>query len=184
DANQMIDQIEAVRYDILRQAKLAKDQVQETVQSTAQNLADSLRGYSEALDRPELNYDAIMGDMKTLFNDPSAGFEALTQRLGQFDRDTLTALLSTRTDISEEQVNQVIDQIEAARDSALHQAQRIQEETEKRIRALKQEAKEQLKEVRKTAATAAWWLFGTAVTSLAAAAIAGVLAAGGLEIFS
>lgn len=184
DANQMVDQIEAVRYDILRQAKLAKDQVQNTVQSTAQNLVDSLRGYSDALDRPELNYDAIKRDMKTLFNDPGAGFEALTQRLGQFDRDTLTALLSTRTDISEEQVNRVIDQIEAARDSALHQAQRLQEETEKRISALKHDAKEQAKEVRKTVATAAWWLFGTAVTSLATAAIAGFLAAGGLEVLS
>ncbi|MBD1918272.1 MULTISPECIES: MFS transporter [Cyanophyceae] len=183
-ANQMIDQVEAVRYDILRQAKLAKDQVQDTVQSTAQNLTDRLRGYLDALDRPELNYDAIKRDMSTLFNDPEAGFEALTQRLGQFDRETLTALLSTRTDISEEQVNQVIDQIEAARDSALHQAQRLQEEAEKRISALKHEAKEQLQEVRKTAATAAWWLFGTALTSLGAAAIAGILAARGLEFLS
>lgn len=183
-ANQMIDQVEAVRYDILRQAQQVKDQVQDTVQSTAQNLVDRLRGYFDALDRPELNYDAIKRDMSTLFNDPEAGFEALTQRLGQFDRETLTALLSTRTDISEEQVNQVIDQIESARDSALHQAQRLQEEAEKRISALKHEAKEQMEEVRKTAATAAWWLFGTAITSMATAAIAGVLAAGGLEIFS
>ncbi|MGF1567622.1 MAG: MFS transporter [Nodosilinea sp.] len=184
DAHQIIDQVEAVRHDILRQAKQAKDQVQETVQSTAQNLVDRLRGYLDALDRPELDYDAIKRDMRTLFNDPGAGLEALTQRLGQFDRDTLTALLSTRTDISEQQVNQIIDQIESARDSALHQAQRLQEEAEKRISALKHEAKAQVKELRKTSATAAWWLFGTAVTSLATAAIAGVLAAGGLEIFS
>ncbi|MBW4461743.1 MAG: MFS transporter [Nodosilinea sp. WJT8-NPBG4] len=183
-ANQMIDQVEAVRYDILRQAQQVKDQVQDTVQSTAQNLVDRLRGYFDALDRPELNYDAIKRDMSTLFNDPEAGFEALTQRLGQFDRETLTALLSTRTDISEEQVNRVIDQIEAARDSALHRAQRLQEEAEKRISALKHEAKEQMKEVRKTAATAAWWLFGTAITSMATAAIAGVLAAGGFRVFS
>ncbi|MBD1874223.1 hypothetical protein H6F75_12065 [Nodosilinea sp. FACHB-131] len=78
----------------------------------------------------------------------------------------------------------MIDQIKSARDTALHQAQRLQEEAEKRINVLKHEAKEQMEEVRKTAATAAWWLFGTAITSMATAAIAGVLAAGGLEFLS
>lgn len=184
DANQIIDQVEAVRYDIVRQAQQAKDQVQDTMQSTLENISGGLRKYFNALDRPELNYDAIKRDMRTLFDDPEAGFAALSDRLGQFDRETLTAILSTRTDISEEQVNQIIDQIESARDSVLQQAQRLQDETEKRIKALKHEAKEQAKEVRKTVATAAWWLFGTAITSVATAAIAGVIAARGLEVFS
>ncbi|MBE9158090.1 MFS transporter [Nodosilinea sp. LEGE 06152] len=184
DANQIIDQVEAVRYDIVRQAQQAKDQVQDTMQSALGDVSGRLRNYFNAIDRPELNYDAIKRDMRTLFDDPEAGFAALSDRLGQFDRETLTAILSTRTDISEEQVNQIIDQIESARDSVLSQAQRLQDETEKRIKALKHEAKEQAKEVRKTVATAAWWLFGTALTSVGAAALAGVLAARGLEVFS
>lgn len=184
DANQIIDQVEAVRYDIVRQAQQAKDQVQDTMQSALGNVSGRLRNYFNAIDRPELNYDAIKRDMRTLFDDPEAGFAALSDRLGQFDRETLTAILSTRTDISEEQVNQIIDQIESARDSVLNQAQRLQDETEKRVKALKHEAKEQAKEVRKTVATAAWWLFGTALTSVGAAALAGVLAARGLEVFS
>ncbi|PSN11447.1 hypothetical protein C7293_24240 [filamentous cyanobacterium CCT1] len=184
DANQMVDQIEAVRYDILRQAQQAKEQVQGTVQSTVDDVFGRVRDYFNALNRPELNYDAIRRDMRTLFDDPKAGAEALRYRLGQFDRDTLTAILSTRTDLSEQQANQIIDQIEAARDSVLNQAQRLQDETEKRIKALQHEAKQQAEEVRKTVATAAWWLFGTAITSVATAAIAGILAARGLAAFS
>ncbi|MFQ4135964.1 MFS transporter [Nodosilinea sp. PGN35] len=183
-ANQMIDQVEAVRYDILRQAQQAKEQVQDTVQSTVSDLGDRLRRYADDLDRPELGYDAIQRDMRTLFTDPEAGVEALRRRLGQFDRDTLTALLSTRTDLSEQQANRIIDQIEAARDSVLHQAQRLQDEAEQRIAALRHQARAQVKEVRKTAATAAWWLFGTAITSMATAAIAGIFAARGLAWLS
>ncbi|MEQ8998148.1 MAG: hypothetical protein RID53_16770 [Coleofasciculus sp. B1-GNL1-01] len=41
-----------------------------------------------------------------------------------------------------------------------------------------------MQETRKAAATAAWWLFGTALTSVAVAAFAGMLAVGGLAMFS
>ncbi|MEB3359669.1 MAG: MFS transporter, partial [Synechococcales bacterium] len=184
EANRIIDQVEDVRHQILHQLQGAKDQVQSTTQATIDSIFGSIRNYFNDLERPELNYDAIKQDMRTLFDDPEAGFAALQYRLSQFDRDTLTALLSTRTDISEEQANRVIDQIESARDSVLNQAQRLQEETEKRVNALKQEAKEQADEVRKTVATAAWWLFGTAITSVATAAIAGILAASGINPFA
>lgn len=183
-ANHIFDQVDAVRHEILNQAQQATDQVQQKTQSVLNNLMDRLQGYLNDLDQPELNYDGIKQDMRTLFNDPEAGVEALKYRLQQFDRDTLTAILSTRTDISEEQANRVIDQIESARDSVLHQAQRLQTETEKRINALQEEAKQQADEVRKSIATAAWWLFGTAITSVATAAIAGIMAVKGLEIFS
>jgi len=168
----------------MHQLQGAKEQVQETTQATLNRVLGSIRHYFDDLERPELNYDAIKRDMRTLFEDPEAGVEALSYRLSQFDRDTLTALLSTRTDISEEQANRIIDQIEGARDSALHQATRLQEEAEKRIRAVKHEAQKQADEVRKSVATAAWWLFGTAITSVATAAIAGIIAAGGMDLFA
>ncbi len=184
EANHILDQVDAVRHELLDKAQQATDQVQQATQSVLNNLMGRLQGYLNDLDQPELNYDGIKQDMRTLFNDPEAGAEALKYRLQQFDRDTLTAILSTRTDISEEQANRVIDQIESARDSVLHQAQRLQTETEKRINALQEEAKQQADEVRKSVATAAWWLFGTAITSAATAAIAGIIAVRGLEIFS
>ena len=58
----------------------------------------------------------------------------------------------------------------------LQRAELIQTETQKRISAFKQQAKKQAVETKKAAAGAAWWLFSTALTSLAISAIAGALA--------
>jgi hypothetical protein len=176
--DQVIHQVESIRDQVVRQAQTVKDQVQ----STANKANENVRGYLNSLERPELNYESIQRDFRKLFDDPEAGLDALRARLSQFDRDTLVALLSSRSDISEEQANKIIDQIEAARDSVLNRAERLQSKVEERIQALKHQAKEQAKEVQKTAASAAWWVFGTAITSVAVAAIAGVLASGGFSV--
>jgi hypothetical protein len=177
DANRIVDQVtqqvSSIRDQVTQQAQAVKDQVQ----LTANQASESVRNYLNALDRPELNYESIQRDIRKLFDDPEVGLEALRDRLGQFDRNTLVALLSSRSDISEEQANKIVDQIEAARDSVLDRAERVQAKAEARIKALKHQAKEQAEEVQKTAAAAAWWVFGTAITSVVTAAIAGVLAA-------
>jgi ribulose 1,5-bisphosphate carboxylase large subunit-like protein len=175
-----VDNIESVRDRFVEQAQL----VQHTMQSAIDGVFGKVRNYLNSLERPELNYEGIKRDFRKVFDDPEAGFEALRDRLGQFDRDTLVAILSSREDISETDANRMIDQIEGVRDSVLHRAERLQEEAQKRVKELKYKAKEQIKETRKAAATAAWWLFGTAITSAAVAALAGVLAVGGLAIFS
>jgi hypothetical protein len=128
------------------------------------------------LERPELNYDGIKQDFGKLFDDPQMGLEALRDRLTHFDRETLVAVLSSREDISEADANRVIDQIEGARDSVLHQFERVQQETQKRLDAVKQEAEKQVRATRQIAASAAWWVFSSALFSLAASAIAGFLA--------
>ncbi|MBD2250291.1 MFS transporter [Nostoc parmelioides] len=172
EANRIADQIESVRSTITEQVQ----QIQHQLQSAIDQVFDRIRNYLNSLDRPELNYESIRQDFAKLFDDPQAGFEALGDRLSQFDRDTLVAVLSSREDISREDVNRIIDQIEAARDSVLHRAGRIQQEAQKRIKAVRQQAKKQVEETRKTVASAAWWLFGAAFSSLAASAIAGALA--------
>lgn len=171
--DQVVHQVESIRDQVVNQAQAVKDQVQ----TTANKAVDNVRSYLNELERPELNYEGIQRDVRKLFDDPEAGLEALRDRLGQFDRGTLVALLSSRSDISEEQANKIVDQIETARDSVLDRAERLQAKAEARIKALKHQAKEQAEEVQKTAASAAWWVFGTAITSVATAAIAGVLAA-------
>ncbi|MBW4489813.1 MAG: MFS transporter [Trichocoleus desertorum ATA4-8-CV12] len=181
DANRIVDQVlgqvQSVRDQVTQQAQ----KVQDRVQSITSSVSDRVRTYLNTLDQPELNYEGIQRDVRKLFDDPEAGFDALRDRLGHFDRDTLVSILSSRKDISEEQANRIVDQIESARDNVLHRAERLQQEAEKRIKAVKHQAKEQAEEVQKTVATAAWWLFGTAITSVATAAIAGVLASGGFE---
>lgn len=171
--DQVVNQVESIRNQVVQQAQTVKDQVQ----ATASKASNNVRNYFNELERPELNYESIQRDVRKLFDDPEAGLDALRNRLSQFDRDTLVALLSSRSDISEEQANKIINQIEAARDSVLDRAERLQAKVEEQIKALKHQAKEQAEEVQKTAASAAWWVFGTAITSVATAAIAGILAA-------
>lgn len=177
--DQIIGQIQSIREQFVQQARNVKEQVQATASQASDKVRDSLN----SLNRPELNYEGIQRDVRKLFDDPEAGAEALRDRLGQFDRETLVAILSSRSDISEEQASQIVDRIEAARDGVLDRAERLQAKAEERIKALKHQAKEQAEEVQKTVASAAWWVFGTAVTSVATAAIAGVLASGGFNLF-
>lgn len=172
EANQVADRIVSVRDSIVEQAQ----KLQQTVQSAIDGVFGKIRNYLNSLERPELNYEGIKQDFNKLFDDPQAGFTALRDRVGSFDRDTLVAVLSSREDISEADANRIIAQVEGARDNVLQQAERIQTETQKRLEALKQQAQKQAAETKKAAAGAAWWLFSTALTSLAASAIAGILA--------
>jgi nucleoid DNA-binding protein len=178
EANRIADQIESVRNSFVEQ--LTK--VQQGLQSAIDGIFGKIRNYLNSMERPELNYEGIQQDFSQLFDDPQAGFEALRDRLSHFDRDTLVAVISSRQDISEADANRIIDQIEATRDRVLHQAERIQSETQKRLSALKEQAKKQAVETRKAASDAAWWLFSTALTSLAASAVAGALAVAGIGL--
>jgi hypothetical protein len=51
----------------------------------------------------------------------------LLERVSQFDRETLVAILSQREDISEEEANQIVDRIVSVRDSIQEQFQQIQQ---------------------------------------------------------
>ena len=179
EANRIVDQIESVRNSIVEQFQ----QLQQRVQSLLDGTFGSIRNYLNSLNRPELNYEGLQQDFAKVFDDPQAGFDALRDRLGQFDRGTLVALISSREDISESQANKIVDKIEAARDNVLNKAERIQLETQKRLSAIKEQTQKQAVETKKAVAGAAWWLFNTALVSLAASAIAGAIAVAGPSLF-
>jgi hypothetical protein len=179
EANRIADQAQSAYSSIVERYQ----QVQKAIQSTLDKGFSNIRNYLNSLERSELNYDGIKQDFAKLFDDPQLGLEALGDRLSQFDRGTLVALLSSREDISEADANRIIEQVELARDSVAHRIERIQQETQRRLHAIQHQTKQQVRETRKVASGAAWWVFSTALTSLAAAAIAGVLAVGGLEAF-
>jgi hypothetical protein len=172
EAERVVGQIESVRDQIVTQFR----NVQYRIQAVIDGIFARIRNYLNALERPELNYDGIKRDLRTLFNDPQAGFDALRGRLSQVDRGTLVALLSSREDISEADANRIIDQVEGARFSVLQRAERLQQDAQRRLEAAKRQAQIQADETRKAAATAAWWLFATAIVSAAASAGAGWLA--------
>ncbi|MGB3656168.1 MAG: MFS transporter [Rivularia sp. (in: cyanobacteria)] len=172
EAEQIADSIMSVREQFVAQIRGIERRIQDTIDG----VFDNIRNYLNGLERPELNYDGIKRDVRELFHDPQAGFDALRGRLSSFNRDTYVALMSSRDDISEHDANKVIDQIENARNTVLRRAERIQEEAQRRLEEVKHQAQKQAEETRKAAASAAWWLFGTAVVSGLFSAIAGALA--------
>lgn len=174
EVNRIVEQIMGVREQVMGQLQ----NLQQSIQYSIDRVFAKIRNYLNSLDRPELNYDGIRSDFRKLFDDPQAGFDALRARLSQFDRDTLVAVMSSREDISEADANRLIDQIERTRNSVLQRAERLQLEAQRRVDEVKHQAQRQAEETRKAAATAAWWLFGTAVVSGIFSALAGYIGVG------
>ncbi|MBH8561329.1 MFS transporter [Nostoc sp. CENA67] len=172
EAAKIADNIISVREQFVEQVR----SIQRKIQDVIDGVFERIRYYLNSLDRPELNYDGIKRDVRQLFDDPQAGFEALRDRLSSFNRDTLVAIMSSREDISEEDANRIIDQIERARNTVLQRAERLQHEAQRRLEEVKHQAQRQAEETRKAAATAAWWLFATAIVSAIFAALGGAIA--------
>ncbi|MEH2359374.1 MFS transporter [Nostoc sp.] len=172
EAARIADNMVSVRDQFVEQVR----NIQRGIQDAIDGVFGRIRNYLNALDRPELNYDSIKRDVRTFFDDPQAGFDALRDRLSSFDRDTLVAIMSSREDISEADANRIIDQIERARNTVLQRAERIQHEAQRRLEEVKRQAQKQAEETRKAAATAAWWLFATASVSAVFSALGGAIA--------
>ena len=178
EANEIADRVESTYKSLTEQLQ----KIQQTLQSSLDSLFGKVRDYLNSLERPELNYEGIQSDFSKLFDDPQAGLEALGDRVSNFDRDTLVAVLSSREDISQADANRIIDKIEATRDSVLSRAEQVQTEVKKRYKTIQKQARQQAIETQKVAAGAAWWLFGTAISSLAASAAAGIIAVKGFGV--
>jgi nucleoid DNA-binding protein len=172
EAAEVVGRITDVRHQVKDQIR----SIQRSVESVIDGIFTSIRDYLESLDRPELDYYGIKRDVRTLFDDPQAGFGALRDRLSQFDRDTLVALISSHDRISERDANRVIDQIESARDGVLRKAESVEQQIESRIHAVKAQTQKQIEDTKKAAEAAAWWLFGTAFLSAIVAVVGGLIA--------
>ncbi|MEL7068817.1 MAG: MFS transporter [Cyanobacteria bacterium J06581_3] len=172
EAREVVGRIAEVRHQIKNQIR----DIQRSVESVIDRIFGRIRQYLESLDRPELNYVGIKRDVQTMFDDPQAGMDAMRDRLSQFDRNTLVALVSSHESISEADAYRVIDQVESARDSVLHKAERIEQQIESRLHSIKAQTQQQIEDTKVAAEAAAWWLFGTALISAIVAAVGGSLA--------
>ena len=171
DINQIVDRVLAVRDRIFK--KLQRSQTK--IQSIFERILAKIRDYLNGLERPELNYYSIKGDLQTLFDDPQAGFEVLRERFSEIDRDTLITILSSRDDISQTDAEILVRQVERTRDRVLQKAELIQQQAQLRLEEAKKQAQKQREETRKAAASASWWLFFTALISAIASAVGGAL---------
>jgi nucleoid DNA-binding protein len=106
--NQTIDQVQSTWSGVVHAPQIAVDKTKEQYDRVINTIADYLRSTG----KEELNPEGIKRDFSTLLAHPQEGTIALRDRLSHVDRDTLVKLLTQRGDLSETQVNQLIDQIE------------------------------------------------------------------------
>lgn len=145
------------------------------VEARRRGIQAKISDYLNSMGRPELQYEGIKHDIQMLFHDPKAGADALIRRLRAMDRDTLKAIIASRRDVSDEDAEHIVSQMERARDETIARYERMKEEVQHRIEDAKDRALREAEETRKAARNAAWWTFGSALASATAAVIGGIL---------
>ena len=173
EANRIADQIVVTYNNAVSQIENAADEAQEAKEIVLRKLDQ----FFDTFQAPDFDYDGMRRDFMKLFADPRAGYDALKTRLEGLDRETLLKILTTNKKISREKADHIIRVVEDARDDVLAQAQRIKDETARRIEEARVKSLEQIDQGKKVMATAAWWLFAIVVVSGAVAAIGGALGA-------
>jgi hypothetical protein len=171
DADRTTDRIMSV-IDTLR-GKAAE--APEAVEAGRRAVETKIRDYLNSMGRPELRYEGVKHDLQVLFHDPKAGADLLIRRLRAMDRNTLKAIVASRQDVSEEDAEQLVSQLEHARDEAINKYEQMKQEVQHRLEDARDRTLREAEEARKAARTAAWWTFGSAVLSGAAAVIGGIL---------
>ena len=104
-----IDTIEGSWLRVVNAPQKLVGKAQEQYDSAVSEIASYLRQTG----KPELNPKGIERDLTLLFNNPKLGSRAIRQRLAAMDRDTLVQLLAQRRDLSEAEVNQVINDVQS-----------------------------------------------------------------------
>lgn len=127
--NQAIDAVEQSWSSVRQAPQALADKAKEQYDSTTSAIADYLRNTG----KQELNPEGIQRDLNRLFENPQEGAMALRRRLSQVDRDTLVKLLSQRKDLSEEQVNQVIDSVQTSIRDIVRAPRRLATRTQQRV---------------------------------------------------
>ena len=137
---------------------------------------ERMRNYLDGLGRPELQYESLKWDLEKILNDPKVAPQVIKRRVEQFDRETLMALLTSNDRLSRKDVENLSKRVDETKSRVLTKLDETERQTAIALEKAKQEALHQAENARKTAASAAWWLFATAVVSGAAAALGGWVA--------
>jgi ElaB/YqjD/DUF883 family membrane-anchored ribosome-binding protein len=185
---QIGDRLDSVRQQLLQQARGNLDQLVDTIESFFSNL-----------ELPRLDYASLKEDIEALFANPPAklvdltrpvslllsnkslNLEQLGDYLGGLSQEALKTVLEARQDISERFTQPLQEQVEGIREWVKQKVDNLQQDLENRTESLKQKALVQLEETRKAIATAIWWLFAIAFSSVLTSAFAGVIAVKGID---
>jgi hypothetical protein len=109
DIERIIDEVEGVWL----QARSLPGQLMGKAEQQYDRATSTIAQYLRDTGKEELNPEGIRNDLTLLLNDPKLGATAIRHRLAEMDRDTLVQLLTQRGDLSEEQVNNIIDEVQS-----------------------------------------------------------------------
>jgi len=135
-----------------------------------------LRTFFNSMQRREFNYERIKLDFQRIFSNPKVAPSILKRRFQEYDRDSLIAILSKKKNVSRQDAENIVQKFEDSQHRIIEKAEQIERTVKEKFTQTKQASLNQLEAARKTAATAAWWLVGTAIISGGAAALGGILA--------
>lgn len=170
--NVSLDEANSVMQNMARAATDAYEGAKAELKSAGTGVKETIRGYLDGLDRPELSYDQIYHDIEEIIADPMATPEVLSNRAQALNRDTFTAVLASREGVSEEDAERFLQRIESLRDDLSLKAEQMKNEIARRLEDARVKTLEIAEAGRKQVASAAWWVFATAAAS-AIASVAG-----------
>ncbi len=159
---------------------------------------DAIATYLKQLRIPEQDRQQLQEEFEKLIVEPQMQSIARDNHIQNIGRQTFVDLVSSRTDFSKNDVNLAMEQFETfwqqlwgqqppksspetvlavlqptpSDDKSIQLSQELEQLIEQ---TRKQQAYVQAQATQKVAETAAWWLFGSAFTSAATAAIAGII---------
>jgi len=164
---------------------------------------EAIASYLKQLRISDEDRHQLQGEFEKLIVEPEMQSIARDRQIQNIGRQTFVDLVSNGTDFSKNDVNQAMEQFETfwqqiwgqhppqksapetvlavlqpahSEDKSIQLSQELEQLIEQ---TRKQQAIIQAHAIQKVEETAAWWLFGSAFTSAAAAAIAGIISAKG-----
>ncbi len=101
---------------------------------------------------------------------------SLVDRLKSIDRHDLKQMITeSGLNIKEEDIDRLVGRIEEAKDSVIDKTEQMRREVVARVQKAEEESIHYADEARRVAASAAWWVFGSALVSGVAAALGGLV---------
>lgn len=141
-----------------------------------QEAETAVQRWFNRMQRPELSYRDLKADFMAILDNPKTAPEVLSKRLDKMDEQSVRALLTNNNQLSNDDIDTYMAKFNEAKADLKKNLDTFQEEAKRRMDDLQKRALAESEAVRRTAASAAWWLFISALVSGVSAAIAGALA--------
>ncbi len=135
----------------------------------------NVRNYVNHMNAPGIRYDLLKNDLKRAINDPSQSMAIVSNRLKTFDKNTMTAVLTSTPWINRSDIENLATTVEEARNEVSTQLEKVNSKVTSTINNAERKAVIQAEHLRQTAAAAAWWLVAAIIISAGAAIAGGML---------